>query len=188
MPDSSQNGEPARTSGSNPDTASISTRATIASARRALGIKLASLRRAAGYTQVEFAPLTGYGRSTLANVETGRQNVPRAFWRRCATALGDDTFLNEFDHIEAMVQASRRDAVTSAQAEREARVRSWERACTVPSGIAPDEIHIWFATDDGIAHHVAIPRKTATVPVITSVLQAMLRPNETLQDPGPLSR
>lgn len=87
-----------------------------------------------------------------------------------------------------MVQAGRRDAVTSAQAEREARVRFWERVCTVPSGIAPEEIHIWFATDDGVAHHVAIPRRTATVPVITSVLQEMLRSNEAQQDPGPITR
>jgi hypothetical protein len=32
-----------------------------------------------------------------------------------------------------------------------ARVRLRERACAVPSGIAPYEIHIWFATDDGVA-------------------------------------
>jgi DNA-binding transcriptional regulator YiaG len=47
-------------------------------ARRALGKQLALLRKAAGYSQHQFAPLTSYGRSTIANVEVGRQRVPRA--------------------------------------------------------------------------------------------------------------
>jgi transcriptional regulator with XRE-family HTH domain len=46
----------------------------------ALGVELAAYRRAAGYTQAQFAELTGYSRSTIANVETGRQHVSRDFW------------------------------------------------------------------------------------------------------------
>jgi DNA-binding XRE family transcriptional regulator len=60
----------------------------ITAARQALGLQLAALRRAAGYSQKDFAPLTGYRRGTVANVETGRQNAPRVFWERCAQALG----------------------------------------------------------------------------------------------------
>ena len=37
-----------------------------------LGAELAAYRRAAGYTQAQFAQLTEYSRSTIANVETGR--------------------------------------------------------------------------------------------------------------------
>jgi DNA-binding XRE family transcriptional regulator len=48
-------------------------RSAIVEARRALGRQLAALRKAAGYSQHEFAPLTHYARSTSANVEVGRQ-------------------------------------------------------------------------------------------------------------------
>ncbi|MGH3319271.1 MAG: helix-turn-helix domain-containing protein [Streptosporangiaceae bacterium] len=48
----------------------------ITDARRALGKRLAAYRRAAGLNQKRLAPITGYGRSTVANVETGRQRVP----------------------------------------------------------------------------------------------------------------
>ncbi len=48
----------------------------IENARRVLGAKLAAYRRAAGYNQAEFASLIDYSRSTIANVETGRQHVP----------------------------------------------------------------------------------------------------------------
>ncbi len=54
----------------------------ITAARYALGRQLAALRSAAGYNQTDFAPLTGYGRSTVANVEVGRQNVGWDFWER----------------------------------------------------------------------------------------------------------
>src|SRR6266498_1533743 len=60
----------------------------IAEARRQLGRQLAALRKAAGYSsQHDLAPLTFYGRSTIANVETGRQHAGRAFWQRCDEVL-----------------------------------------------------------------------------------------------------
>ncbi len=40
--------------------------------RRALGRRLASLRSRSGFSQWEFAPLTGYSRSTLSDAELGR--------------------------------------------------------------------------------------------------------------------
>jgi transcriptional regulator with XRE-family HTH domain len=56
--------------------------------RRRLGARLAGYREAAGYTQRSFtARLVGYSRSTVANVETGRQNVGRGFWERCDELL-----------------------------------------------------------------------------------------------------
>ncbi|MFI6785481.1 helix-turn-helix domain-containing protein [Micromonospora sp. NPDC050276] len=54
----------------------------IAKAWIALGQLLASSRKAASYTQEAFAPLVNYGRSTIANVETGRQRVGRNFCQR----------------------------------------------------------------------------------------------------------
>ena len=85
-------------------------------------------RQAAGYSQEEFAPLTGYGRSTLANVETGRQNVPRAFWVRCQEELGAGSLVPAYDEIQAMVRADRLAAAGQAQVAREARVHAWRRA------------------------------------------------------------
>ena len=99
----------------------------IAAVRDALGRQLAALRRAAGYSQKAFAPLTGYGRSTLANVETGRQNVPRGFWVRCQEELGTDSLVAAYDEIRAMVVAERQAAAGRAQAEREARVSAWRQ-------------------------------------------------------------
>jgi DNA-binding XRE family transcriptional regulator len=48
-------------------------------ARAELGAELAAYRRAAGCTQARLAQLTRYSRSTIANVETGHQHVPRNF-------------------------------------------------------------------------------------------------------------
>src|SRR4051794_34065171 len=75
----------------------------VADARQRLGRRLARLRKDAGYTQCAFAPLTFYSRTTVANVELGRQNVGRDFWRCCDDAL--DTageLVAEYDRIEAM--------------------------------------------------------------------------------------
>jgi len=119
----------------------------IAAVRDALGRQLAALRRAAGYSQKAFAPLTGYGRSTLANVETGRQNVPRGFWVRCQEELGAGSLVAAYDEIRAMVIAERQAAAGRAQAEREARVGAWRQARRtgphqlpgVSCGAAPNE-------------------------------------------------
>ena len=71
--------------------------------RRALGERLARWRSAAGLTQAALAPMTLYGRSTIANVEVGRQHVGRDFWARCDVALGaDGELLSEFDAFEAL--------------------------------------------------------------------------------------
>jgi hypothetical protein len=65
------------------------------------------------------APLTFFGRSTIANVETGRQHAGRAFWRRCDEVLGTDGVLAAgYDEIEAMVTRQRDEAVQALQANR----------------------------------------------------------------------
>lgn len=53
-------------------------RQAVAEARRMLGRRLAELRKAAGYSQHQLAPFTLYTRSTLANVEIGRQHAKAA--------------------------------------------------------------------------------------------------------------
>jgi transcriptional regulator with XRE-family HTH domain len=56
-------------------------------ARVQLGRQLAAYRKAIGYGQEQLASLVFVSRSTIANVETGRQRVPRAFWEQCDVVL-----------------------------------------------------------------------------------------------------
>jgi transcriptional regulator with XRE-family HTH domain len=82
-------------------------------ARAALGAELAAYRRAAGCTQARLALLTEYSRSTIANVETGRQHVPRSFWERADAALRTGgTLATACDELEA---AARRDLRAAAR-------------------------------------------------------------------------
>jgi transcriptional regulator with XRE-family HTH domain len=53
--------------------------------RVALGRRLATWRDAARETQRSLAAQLPFSRSTVANVETGRQQAPREFWRRVMT-------------------------------------------------------------------------------------------------------
>ena len=82
-------------------------------ARAELGAELAAYRRAAGCSQARLAQLTGYSRSTIANVETGRQHVPRSFWERADAALRTGgTLATAHDELEA---AARRDLRAAAR-------------------------------------------------------------------------
>jgi hypothetical protein len=68
-------------------------------------------RRANGYSQADFASHIDYSRSTVANMETGRQRVPRTFWAAADAALRTGGALTEVnDEIEAAVSRERRDA------------------------------------------------------------------------------
>ncbi len=95
-------------------------------ARRGLGEQLAAYRRAAGYSQAALASLVAYSRSTVANVETGRQHVPRDFWERADAALQTGgTLRRASDDVDA---AARREREAAARAERErraARAEQW---------------------------------------------------------------
>jgi hypothetical protein len=91
----------------------------IVAARRALGHLLAGYRQAAGLNQRQLAPHTLYGRSTVANVETGRQNVPRSFWERAEAVLGAGGKLTaQYDELEALVRRQRRELAGAEAAQR----------------------------------------------------------------------
>src|SRR5213080_1793778 len=82
----------------------------ISEARRALGRRLAAFRQAADYGQEEFAPLVHYSRSSLANVETGRQKGSRDFWQQCDELLNTGGGLvAAFGEVEAMVRQRRQE-------------------------------------------------------------------------------
>jgi transcriptional regulator with XRE-family HTH domain len=91
----------------------------IATAQADLGRQLAVRRVGGGLSQAALAPLTGYSRSTVANVETGRQRVPRDFWQRCDQALGcDGELITAFDRFEADRRAAQASAAQAATARR----------------------------------------------------------------------
>ena len=90
----------------------------IMAARQALGRLLAEYRKAAGLNQYQLAPHTCYGRSTIANVETGRQNVPRDFWERCDRAVNaGGRLLAASERLDALVRQQREETARLAEAE-----------------------------------------------------------------------
>jgi transcriptional regulator with XRE-family HTH domain len=102
-------------------------------ARSSLGVELAAYRRAAGYTQARFAELTEYSRSTIANVETGRQHVSRDFWERADRVLRTGGVLaTGYDETETAARRQLRAAARGVSTARQAQI--WQP----PSGAAPD--------------------------------------------------
>lgn len=82
----------------------------------ALGHQLGVCRRAAGLNQEGLAALTAYSRSSIANVETGRQRVGLDFWRRCDDVLGTgDALQRGFSEARAAARAERAQAVAAAR-------------------------------------------------------------------------
>ena len=80
----------------------------IANARCVLGTQLAACRRAAGLSQVQLAKKIGFSRSSIANVETGRQNVPRKFWESADTAVSaGGTLVATHDEVETAARRAR---------------------------------------------------------------------------------
>lgn len=73
----------------------------VRAARLELGVQLATLRKAAGLTQHALAPLVGYSRTTVANIEVGRQLAERTFWVRADSALNTTGVLTlAYDSVE----------------------------------------------------------------------------------------
>lgn len=85
-----------------------------ATARLALGKKLAGLRRDQGRTQHQFAELIpGYSRATVADAERGRRHVKREFWTQCDQVLNaGGALVDEYDRVEmqAAVAAATADS------------------------------------------------------------------------------
>src|SRR5690242_14233089 len=78
--------------------------------RLPIGRRLAQLRQAAGLTRHDLAPLVCYGRSTVANTETGRQRPDRTFWLRCDEVLAADGILvAAYDQAIAHERLQRRE-------------------------------------------------------------------------------
>lgn len=101
---------------------------TVTGARRTLGEQLHSLRDAAGVTQQQLAQTVGYSRSTVANVEAGRQQVDRSFWEQCDEALHADGLLTSgFDEVQELLRQLNREQAQIAQRARMAQIDEWKK-------------------------------------------------------------
>ena len=82
--------------------------------RKEMGRELAGKRQQAGFTQEEFAALTGrYGRSTVSHAETGEGDTSREFWVITDRLLGTDGFFAScHDLIGEYLQAGKRGSLT----------------------------------------------------------------------------
>jgi transcriptional regulator with XRE-family HTH domain len=101
----------------------------IDAARRALGRRLAAQRKTVGYTQLELADQLGYSRSTIANVESGRQQVPHRFWQRCDPLLGaGGELVSAAEDLEALRLEHERRVSAEANAAREAKAAVFRAA------------------------------------------------------------
>ena len=73
--------------------------------RTALGRQLATWRDAAHESQRSLADQLPFSRSTVANIETGRQQAPREFWQLCDDLLGaGGDLLAAHDRLAAAVE------------------------------------------------------------------------------------
>jgi Helix-turn-helix domain len=83
----------------------------ITAVRRALGSRLAALRQAEGHSQQALARLLITSRSSIANVEVGRQVGNRDFWERADALLyAGGTLLGGYDEVRALEARQRREA------------------------------------------------------------------------------
>ncbi len=84
-------------------------------ARIKLGKELADARAKAGVTQAALAALTLTSRSTVANVETGRQSVSREFFRRCDEHLASGgRLVVEYDRMRVARRVVQRRELASS--------------------------------------------------------------------------
>lgn len=85
----------------------------VANRRAELGRQLAEYRLAAGFSQSDLAKRIDYARSTVANVEIGRQNVAQQFWERCEAELdAHGALLDGYANLKACLAERHKDRAT----------------------------------------------------------------------------
>ncbi len=94
----------------------------IAEARKALGRQLAAYREAAALIQEQLSSLIHYGRSTIANAETGYSTCSRTFWERCDKALNaNGDLLRGYEEFKALTRQQQAQIAERMKAERSAK-------------------------------------------------------------------
>jgi tetratricopeptide (TPR) repeat protein/transcriptional regulator with XRE-family HTH domain len=96
----------------------------ITEVKRALGRQLAAYRDAAGFNQHQLAKEIHFGRSTIANAETGYSTCSRTFWDRCDKAVNaDGALLRGYDDLQTLIGTQRTQVAELAEAKRVAKFR-----------------------------------------------------------------
>jgi transcriptional regulator with XRE-family HTH domain len=89
-------------------------------AKQALGAQPAALRHAAGVNQHAFAKLVHTSRSSIANIERGRQVSTRDFWQRCDVVLrAHGSLIRNYDELQELQARRHREAADALSAYRE---------------------------------------------------------------------
>ncbi|MFI9530997.1 helix-turn-helix domain-containing protein [Micromonospora rosaria] len=102
--------------------------------KRALGQTLARWRRARGLTQHDVARQVHSTRSTVANVECGRQVVDRVFWAQCESLLhAGGELIAGYDDYRSVEAQHRQEQAEAARRARWAAVLDSEMIATVGS-------------------------------------------------------
>jgi transcriptional regulator with XRE-family HTH domain len=79
----------------------------IAAAKQTLGGRLAALRQAEGHNQHGLARMLFTSRSSVANIERGRQVGTRDFWERCDSFLhANGALLQNYDALRELARVS----------------------------------------------------------------------------------
>ena len=145
----------------------------IENARRELGAKLAAYRRAAGLSQAELASFVCFSRSTVANVETGRQHVPADFWAKADLAChAEGALARASNDIEVLVRQERQKLARQPPSSRLVLAGSSSAASDVLGpvskgiGAAPAEAGSWL---DAIARAASEARGYAQKAAVTDV-------------------
>src|SRR5262249_27547433 len=96
----------------------------ITEAKQALGRQLAALRDAAGINQHQLAKQIHFGRSTIANAQTGYSTCSQRFWQQCDTVLdAHGALLRAYDELQALTRQQHRDVAELLEVAREATYR-----------------------------------------------------------------
>ncbi len=110
---------------------------SVRAARRALGRQFAAYRRAAGLSQHAVAPFVKYSRSTVANIEVGRQNAPRDFWE-CADQVmaANGELVDSFEELQVLIKTEGcRDARQLAADRAIAELPQWAENANFPGAM-----------------------------------------------------
>ena len=142
--------------------------------RLALGCQLATWRDAAQESQRSLAGKLPFSRSTVANVETGRQHAPREFWQHCDDLLGArGDLLAGYDQLAAAIKRQARTELQQAHAHlRGRRVELSRSVLESPSDI--------------LARRAALHSSALTAELLTDLEQFVVDVVERYETEGPL--
>jgi len=95
----------------------------VAAAKEALGAQLAALRHAVGSNQHVFAKQVFTSRSSIANIERGRQLSTRDFWQRCDEVLhAGGALVRGYDELRALEAQQQRETADAIAAKRATKI------------------------------------------------------------------